>query len=68
MFVEEDDVLRPWVYGLIQGRPTKPGGFLRAVADAAVRADSFNYDILRPALLQLQAKYPEYRCDEEPAA
>ncbi len=34
--------------------------FLRPLAEAGLRADSFNYPILRPALLVMKAKYPEY--------
>lgn len=36
------------------------GSFVRAIANAAQCADSENYALLRPALLQLKEKYPEY--------
>jgi len=40
------------------------GSFLRYVHCAAVNADPENYALMRPLLLQLKAKYPEYA--EEP--
>jgi hypothetical protein len=36
------------------------GGFVHSFAEAAMRSDAENYPIVRPALLQLLAKYPEY--------
>ncbi len=36
------------------------GDFLRSLAEAGLRADSFNYALLRPVLLQMKAKYPKY--------
>ena len=36
----------------------KPGSFLRSFLEACVRADHLNYEILRPALLQIKEKYP----------
>ena len=36
------------------------GGFVKTVAQAAMRADDDNYAILRPALLAFKAKYPVY--------
>lgn len=36
------------------------GGFVKTVAQAAMRADDDNYAILRPALLAFKAKYPKY--------
>ena len=59
-----DEELSPWLFGIIKGQPTKAGGFLTAVAEAAFRGDMFNYQILRPALLELKKKYPNYK--EEP--
>jgi hypothetical protein len=51
--------------GIASGKPTRAGGFLVALADAALRADGENYPILRPALRELKQKYPEYHdaCD-----
>jgi hypothetical protein len=51
-----DRELYPW----LNGAHTKAGDFLKAIAEAAFRADESNYAILRPALLQLKAKYPKY--------
>jgi len=35
-------------------------GFVHSFAEAAMRADSENYEIIRPALLKLKARYPDY--------
>ena len=40
---------------------SRAGGFLSKFATAAVVADSENYFIIRPALLLLMEKYPEYK-------
>lgn len=61
MFAQMDAELLPWLLGIVNGIPTRLGGFLRALADAALRADAKNYAILRPALLQIRDKYPDYR-------
>lgn len=62
IFLDQDGVLLPWVYGLLLHEPTKAGDFLLTLAEAAARADPENYELLRPALLAIQAKYPKYRC------
>lgn len=36
------------------------GDFLKSIAWAGLRADGDNYPVLRPALLYMKAKYPEY--------
>jgi hypothetical protein len=36
------------------------GGFLSALAEAALRADWENYPVLRPVLVAMKAKYPQY--------
>lgn len=36
------------------------GSFLRSLGDAALRADCQNYPILRPVLLEMKKKYPDY--------
>jgi hypothetical protein len=51
-----------WLMGIENGEPVGAGGFLRDLAQCALRADSDNYRILRPALLQIKAKYPQYKC------
>ncbi len=58
--IDNDPELAPWVYGVLEGRPTPAGGFLRTMAEAAQRADMANYAIMRPVLMALKAKYPEY--------
>ena len=60
MIAQEDTALLDWLLGIARGRPNASGDFLRSLADAALRADTENYPILRPALLELQKKYPQY--------
>jgi hypothetical protein len=36
------------------------GDFLKSIAWAGLRADGDNYPVLRPALLFMKSKYPEY--------
>lgn len=64
--LQSDPDLGPWVYGIIHEEPEPAGGFLRSLAQAAVRADPINYYFLRPALLVIAAHYPKYRCMHEP--
>jgi len=49
-----------WIYGIIDKMPYKAGGFLSTFAEAVIRADADNYEILKPAIEQLKAKYPKY--------
>ena len=56
---QSDDVLLPWLLGIVHPQ-SGAGSFLKSLADAALRADWENYPILRPALLELRAKYPKY--------
>lgn len=60
----DDRDLLPWLLGIANGKPHPSGDFLRSLADAALRADATNYPILRPALVAIREKYPEY-CDPE---
>jgi hypothetical protein len=60
MTSEADPQLAPWIMGLIEDRPIRPGSFLKSLAECACRADPENYKLLRPALLKLRAKYPQY--------
>lgn len=50
--------LMDWIFNI---KIKRAGSFLRAIAEAAYRADAENYPILRPALMALMAKYPEYQ-------
>lgn len=56
MVWQEDRELSDWLFNAVAGG----GGFVSAIAEAAMRADGLNYPILRPALLQLKDKYPKY--------
>jgi hypothetical protein len=50
-----DDELRDWLrWGSINGP-----SFVRALAEAVSVADAQAYSVLRPALLELKAKYPQ---------
>ncbi len=55
----------PELFNWLDQASAKGGGFLKTIAMAGLRADSDNYEILRPALLQLKAKYPKYAKAEE---
>jgi hypothetical protein len=67
MVAHTDRELLPWLLGIANGKPTRSGDFLRCLAEAALRADVANYPIVRPALLQIREKYPDY-CDPEVTA
>ncbi len=60
MIAHEDQELFNWISCLANQSPRKSGGFLEALGSAVVRADGDNYLLLRPALLALKRKYPEY--------
>jgi hypothetical protein len=64
IFLERDSELAPWIYGIIHGEPTPAGDFLKSLADAAARADPENYNSMRPGLLEIQKRYPKYRCTD----
>jgi hypothetical protein len=64
---DADPELGPWLYGITHGEPTPPGDFLRALAEAALRADIENYASLREALLAIRSRHPKYHCKHEPA-
>lgn len=57
MNAQSDPDLFPWLHGV---QTKRAGSFLSSLADAALRADPSNFAILRPALLEIAAKYPEY--------
>lgn len=58
---QDDPELFPWLEAA-SGRTDQPGGggFVRTIAEAGLRADYENYALLRPVLLKLKDKYPEY--------
>ena len=62
---EGDERLVRWTFGVLNEKPSKAGGFLSRFAIAVGSADVENYAILRPALVKLAEKYPQY---DDPAA
>jgi hypothetical protein len=56
----DDSELLEW---LVNARE-KGGGFVAALADAALVADWENYPILRPVLLDMRKKYPQYEASD----
>lgn len=63
MIAQTDPELSEWLLGITNNTPTRPGDFLRSLAEAALRADGNNYLLLRPALLAIKANYPGYKFD-----
>jgi hypothetical protein len=57
MIWQEDRELMDWLSNI---EPMGAGSFLKSLAETAMRADEENYPILRPALLAMKEKYPEY--------
>lgn len=57
MIAQQDD---PELLEWLINASAHAGGFLSTLADAALRADGQNYPILRPAILDLRAKYPKF--------
>lgn len=57
---QTDRELLPWLLGIQGGRPQPAGDFLRYLAEAALRADFANYASLRPALIEIRTRHPEY--------
>jgi hypothetical protein len=59
LIATNDDELLDWL--LNAANPSRHAGhFVRSIAEAGLRADVLNYRIIRPALLELKAKYPNY--------
>lgn len=56
MIASEDEELFDW----LQRAAMRGGSFVRSIADAGRYADHENYALLRPVLLALREKYPEY--------
>lgn len=57
--VYTDHELTDWIFGILDQK-SGAGGFLTSLAELATRADAANYLILRPALLAIRDKYPDY--------
>ncbi len=48
-----------WVFS-VEHPNSGAGSFLKAFANAVLCADSENYELLRPVVLSMIAKYPKY--------
>jgi hypothetical protein len=71
---QDEEEIQRWVYGVL-GREEnsdleriryeegkgRAGGFLSAFVQAALRADGFNYALMRPVIVALKLKYPSYK-------
>ncbi|MGH9685270.1 MAG: hypothetical protein ACRD4S_16870 [Candidatus Acidiferrales bacterium] len=57
MIWQTDEEMMNWLLNLW---PMNAGDFLQSIAEAAMRADHENYEMIRPLLLQLKSKYPKY--------
>jgi hypothetical protein len=66
VIAQTDRELLPWLLGIVNGKPEPAGGFLQALAGAALRADFQNYADMRPGLLSIRDRFPKYR-DESAA-
>jgi hypothetical protein len=62
MILANDNELMRWGYGILHHEPNKSGDFLRYLAEAAARADGESYAALRPALLIISNRFPNYEC------
>lgn len=60
MIAQQDPELLPWLLGIVNSKPEPAGGFLQALAGAALRADHQNYADMRPGLLSIRDRFPEY--------
>lgn len=59
MIIQDNPAVLDWANGV--SNPTSGAGdFLKAVADAARRADHENFPVLYPSLVYFVAKYPQY--------
>lgn len=57
LILQSDPEIYVWVMNLERMRA---GSFLRAIGLAAQHADIYNYALMRPLLLNLMNKYPDY--------
>ena len=56
MTASTDDVLLVWIVNA----SNSGGSFLKSLAEAGLRADEDNYRLIRPVLLKMKEKYPQY--------
>lgn len=57
LILQNDPGILAWV---MQLQKMHAGGFLTSIGEAAQRADAENYPLIRPLLLILKEKYPDY--------
>lgn len=57
MIMQMDD---PLFFDWAINASRRGGAFLSHLAAAALRADAENYTLLRPVLLEMRKKYPQY--------
>jgi hypothetical protein len=57
---QSDPALSDWLFGVLRGKPTPAGSFLRTLVEAAFAADPKNYRLMRPILAEMKRKYPKY--------
>jgi hypothetical protein len=57
LILQNDPEMLDWVVNLER---MHAGSFLRAIGLAAQHADLSNYQLMRPLLLDLKKKYPDY--------
>ena len=57
---DDDPLLLEWLCNARE----RAGGFVSNLAKAALVADWENYPILRPVLVQMREKYPEYEASD----
>jgi hypothetical protein len=62
MILQSDDELLRWVFGILHREPNRSGDFLMHLAEAAARADDESYSAMRPAMLIISNRFPEYEC------
>lgn len=59
----DEESVRNWCRNLLND-PSRIGGFLTSLCEAALKADGFNFRILQPSIEKLMEKYPEYQKKE----
>jgi hypothetical protein len=62
LFAQNDD---PELLEWLAKSSQDGGGFVGAVARAGLVADAENYSLIRPLLMQLRRKYPQYEPSDE---